>query len=125
MSEELRLRYVVLRHEGVPEPHFDLMVETQPGSALWTWRLGEWPPSVGAKLHELGDHRREYLEFEGPVSNDRGWVKRVSSGLCDLAISPSVPPKLWISIRSELKLSFTLEQVGASDEWQVIELNRS
>jgi len=93
MSEESRLRYVVLRHEGVPEPHFDLMVETQPGSALWTWRLGEWPPSVGAKLHELGDHRREYLDYEGPVSFDRGWVTRVSNGLCNLAISPSTPPK--------------------------------
>ena len=30
------LRYVILWHDGVAEPHFDLMFETLPGSALAT-----------------------------------------------------------------------------------------
>ena len=37
------LRYVILWHDGVAEPHFDLMFETLPGSALATWRSPRWP----------------------------------------------------------------------------------
>ena len=38
MAEE-PLRYVVLRHEGVPEPHFDVMWEAARGSPLVTIRV--------------------------------------------------------------------------------------
>src|SRR5215212_5227917 len=73
------LRYVILRHEGVPEPHFDLMFETSPGSALSTWRSRAWPPGT-EPVESLPDHRSEYLAYEGPVSNGRGHVKRVQVG---------------------------------------------
>jgi len=74
------LRYVVLRHEGIAEPHFDLMFETGRGSTLASWRSPVWPIDVGLSLEPLGDHRREYLEYEGAVSGDRGYVKRVARG---------------------------------------------
>ena len=75
----MALRYVILRHEGVPDPHYDLMFETSEGSALATWRSRAWPP--GAELLErLPEHRREYLAYEGPVSNSRGYVKQVQVG---------------------------------------------
>ena len=78
--DEKPLRYVVLRHEGVEEPHFDLMFETSPGSALATWRAPEWPLKTGTPLAHLPDHRPRYLTYEGEVSDDRGWVRRVASG---------------------------------------------
>jgi hypothetical protein len=31
-------RYVILRHEGIDQPHFDLMFEAAPGALLATWR---------------------------------------------------------------------------------------
>jgi hypothetical protein len=74
------LRYVILRHDGVPEPHFDLMFETAEGSALATWRSPLWPPVSEQRVEKLPDHRREYLDYEGPVSNDRGRVARVECG---------------------------------------------
>ena len=77
-------RYVILRHDGVPEPHFDLMIETIPGGPLMTWRTLEWPISQESNLTQLGEHRREYLDYEGPVANDRGQVKRIASGACEL-----------------------------------------
>jgi hypothetical protein len=74
------LRYVVLRHEGIAEPHFDLMFETAPGSMLATWRSAEWPIATGTPIEHLADHRREYLDYEGPVSGNRGFVRRVACG---------------------------------------------
>lgn len=74
------LRFVVLRHEGVPEPHFDLMFETSPGSSLATWRSDRWPLTPDARVTPLADHRADYLAYEGPLSGDRGHVQRVASG---------------------------------------------
>src|SRR5688572_12931367 len=74
------LRYTVLRHEGVPDPHYDLMFETSPGSTLATWRSPEWPLQTGTPLTYLKDHRPAYLDYEGPVSGGRGTVTRVAGG---------------------------------------------
>src|SRR5262245_26836686 len=79
-SDDAPLRYVVLRHEGIPEPHFDLMFESKPGGALTTFRTPVWPLAEGTVLTALGEHRREYLSYEGPVSGDRGAVRQVASG---------------------------------------------
>ena len=76
------VRYVVLRHEGVAEPHFDLMVEMKPGGKLATWRTPVWPIKEATKVTSLELHRREYLTYEGPVSGDRGTVRRVDEGTC-------------------------------------------
>ena len=74
------LRYVVLHHSGIAEPHYDLMFETAPGSQLATFRCPVWPLKKPAVVLPLGDHRREYLGYEGPVSGSRGEVKRVAAG---------------------------------------------
>ena len=79
MSEE-RLRYVVLRHEGVDSPHFDVMFETSPDGPLSTWRATEWPLRLGTPLVHLPDHRRSYLTYEGELSNNRGRVRRIAVG---------------------------------------------
>jgi hypothetical protein len=86
MSEEPPLRYVVLRHEGVPEPHFDLMWEWRPGSALMTVRCAEWPLRNPRKFERLPDHRPFYLTYEGEVSDNRGYVRRVASGTCTFEV---------------------------------------
>lgn len=72
------LRYVVLHHTGFGQPHYDLMFETAPGSPLATWRSATWP--AVSDLTPLAEHRRAYLDYEGPVSNNRGQVKRVAAG---------------------------------------------
>ena len=74
------LRYVILRHEDIAEPHFDLMFETSPGGALATWRSDVWPIERPTPVLRLADHRQDYLTYEGPISNDRGSVRRVESG---------------------------------------------
>ena len=76
----MALRYVILRHEGIPDPHFDLMFEQVASRGLGTLRSPVWPIESLTQLVHLGDHRREYLDYEGPVSGNRGWVRRVESG---------------------------------------------
>ncbi|MGE5609047.1 MAG: hypothetical protein ACM359_07320, partial [Bacillota bacterium] len=70
----------ILRHEGIPEPHYDLLFETAPGSPLAAWRSPTWPVEPDTDLTPLPDHRPAYLEYEGPVSRNRGTVKRVAAG---------------------------------------------
>jgi hypothetical protein len=77
-----QLKYVILRHEAIDSPHFDLMFETTPGSSLQTWRSEVWPIDQDTELVKLSDHRRDYLTYEGPISGDRGHVRRVASGFC-------------------------------------------
>lgn len=76
------LRWAALHHEGVPDPHYDLLFETSPGSPLATWRARNWPLQCGDYLIRIADHRNVYLDYEGPVSGDRGTVRRVASGRC-------------------------------------------
>lgn len=71
-------RFVILEHDH-PFLHWDLMLED--GSALTTWRLlepvesGKWLPA-----EDLPVHRIAYLTYEGPVSNNRGNVRRIAQG---------------------------------------------
>jgi hypothetical protein len=71
-------RFVILEHDH-PALHWDLMLEA--GEALRTWRLeaapGPGPDFVAARSF---DHRRVYLDYEGPVSGGRGRVVRWDGG---------------------------------------------
>ena len=76
-------RFVVLLHELPPTAdratHWDFMLED--GDVLLTWALPK-VPRVGEAVaaEQLADHRREYLDYEGPVSGDRGSVRRWDEG---------------------------------------------
>jgi hypothetical protein len=71
-------RFAVLDHDW-PHPHRDLFLER--GGVLKAWRLPAAfdltspTPAVAA-----GDHRVAYLDYEGPVSGDRGSVSRWDGG---------------------------------------------
>jgi hypothetical protein len=76
-------RYVLLRHDTPADPdrpvHWDLMLESE--GVLWTWALSEMPSAnKSLDCERLADHRIAYLDYEGPISGDRGEVRRVMSG---------------------------------------------
>lgn len=72
-------RFVVLTHDH-PFLHWDLMLET--ADALKTWRLLVEPHNANViAADELPDHRKHYLDYEGPVSGGRGQVSRWDSGV--------------------------------------------
>src|SRR6188768_807681 len=76
-------RFVILQHVTPPESerrtHYDLMLE-QDGKLL-TWAIPE-RPRAGLKMAatRLPDHRLSYLDYEGPISGNRGEVTRVDAG---------------------------------------------
>src|SRR4051812_46105534 len=71
-------RFVILEHDH-PQLHWDLMLEV--GAVLRTWRLAA-PPTGGATVaaEQTFDHRPFYLDYEGPVSGNRGQVVRWDAG---------------------------------------------
>jgi len=96
-------RYVLLYHDCPPRfvrpSHWDLMLEL--GDVLETWALAElphdWqaayartaeaypscPPLANGNVVEaehLAGHRLAFLEYEGPLTGDRGEVLRVAAG---------------------------------------------
>jgi hypothetical protein len=79
-------RFVILEHDH-PVLHWDLMLEA--GEALRTWRLGRAPSTPGDVMdaQALPDHRLFYLDYEGPVSGDRGVVKRWDAGQYEMLSS--------------------------------------
>jgi hypothetical protein len=80
-------RFVLLYHDCPPHlgkpSHWDFMLEDE--GALLTWVLAEQPTVDGIDgstivAVRLVDHRLAYLDYEGPVSGDRGLVSRVDAG---------------------------------------------
>jgi hypothetical protein len=77
-------RFALLEHhwDGI---HWDLLLEA--GAALRTWAIdAAIVPGVALPARALGDHRRIYLDYEGAVSGDRGWVRRVDGGLYEARV---------------------------------------
>jgi hypothetical protein len=53
------------------------------GDVLLTWQLlrePTGPESLPIPARAIGDHRKAYLTYEGPVSRNRGVVRRVDAG---------------------------------------------
>jgi hypothetical protein len=74
-------RFVILQHRVGGGEHWDLMVER--GDALVSWRLQREPVTpcdLPLEADRISDHRIAYLDYEGPISDDRGHVIRVDSG---------------------------------------------
>ena len=72
-------RYVILEHDH-PVLHWDFMLEA--GDILRTWRLAA-PPRLGQTIAaEMSfAHRLLYLDYEGPISGNRGQVVRWDHGV--------------------------------------------
>lgn len=81
-------RSTVLLQHNVPDgsQHFDWLLDVAdaPHSPLTTFRLPSeidaMPPGSRMRALRIADHRRLYLEYEGRLSSDRGWVQRIAAG---------------------------------------------
>lgn len=84
-----RGRFVLLHHQfethSSQQAHWDLMLEKR--ESLLTFQLLALPtgsqidlePRLRAK--RIADHRLVYLDYEGPISGNRGSVSQVAAGM--------------------------------------------
>ncbi len=81
-------RFAVLRHTlpdvEVRSSHWDLLLEQPPilSNQLITFEVPVPPEEWGTPtvVRRLSDHRNIYLNYQGPVSGNRGIVMRVMEG---------------------------------------------
>jgi hypothetical protein len=82
----MALAFVIHEHSGFGPTQYDLMLED--GPALATWQIPVSPPEIGQgqsiSATKLPDHRRHYLDYQGPVSGNRGEVGRLDRGTYEL-----------------------------------------
>lgn len=115
-------RFVILRHETPSGhergPHFDLMLEA--GGVLRTWSLLELPAEGKVIQGEaLPDHRLAYLDYQGPVSGDRGSVSRVDEGEYEIIEDSADLLRMRFSGKA-LRGTFVLRRVeGSSSAWLI------
>lgn len=105
-------RFALLAHD-YPTPHFDLMLERD--GTLRTWRIA-LIPKLGETLtaEAIGDHRLDYLDYEGPVSGNRGTVRRIDSGGIEWHVA--TPNEVVVILNGQL-LCGQLELRSAGDHW--------
>jgi len=116
-------RFVVLRHEcpaSYARPsHWDFMLEAD--GVLRTWTLPRAPDESEPMTAEaLGDHRLEYLDFEGQLSGDRGAVTRWDQGTYEIEREEGL--ELVVTLRGRrLRGRATLtRQQGDDQRWSFV-----
>lgn len=115
--------WVLLRHELADGSwHFDWMLAAGGADAahpLTTFRVTQRPDEPGTlrfDAERIGDHRREYLTYEGPVPGGRGNVRRVTGGTCRIdaddwifVVSLTEAGRTWIGTRGDDGRRYTFE----------------
>ena len=119
MKRDRPRRFVVQRHGGIPDPHYDLMIED--GRALAAWRFERLPgvrTNRSVTGRKLADHRRAYLTYEGPVSGGRGRVRIRDAGTARVETCPN--GRTWnLRLRGRrLEGGFVLQRKGRGDAWE-------
>ena len=109
-------RYVILTHDH-PSLHWDLMFEHE--EALRTWRLSATPTNGATVIAQaLDDHRRMYLDYEGPVSNNRGTVVRWDTGVFEGPVDGD--NRIDVQLHGEkLKGTVALTRQGVANHWEL------
>jgi len=119
MPETLKT-FVILQHT-LPDGsvHWDLCLDE--GSVLATWQILEEPGlltgGVASRVpvRRIADHRRAYLDYEGPVSRNRGHVRRVDRGTYCLLVQRA---DLW-RIRFAGRVFIGTYEIVSGDESNV------
>jgi hypothetical protein len=75
--------FVLLHHRLSDKEHWDLCLDL--GAVLATWQILSDPTRSDKTTRywparRVADHRRAYLDYEGPISGGRGEVTRVDRG---------------------------------------------
>ena len=113
-------RYVILRHQPAgnsPRPlHWDLMFESR--EALRTFACFT-EPIAGQVLdiEPLDDHRLAYLDYEGPVSGERGTVTQWDRG--EFEVLKETDRQWVLDVQGRRWRGRVHFQAGAGHRWRI------
>lgn len=110
-------QFVILHHRLADGEHWDLMLEH--GESLATWQLLS-PPGAGSfpiAARRIGHHRKAYLDYEGPISGDRGQVRRIDRGPVEIS-KLTVEECVFAAGGDLLRGSFILSR-RQGEEWEL------
>ena len=108
-------RFVILHHQLDDGEHWDLMLEH--ADILLTWQLSREPVSracLPISARRIDDHRKAYLDYEGPISGSRGVVRRVDAGAVKIE---SLSPGRCRFVLSGGRLKGRLELASGPGQW--------
>lgn len=110
-------RFVVLQHDHPESLHWDFLLEFDDRMLTWALPL---PPCYDHPLpaRALPDHRKEYLQYEGPVSQGRGTVVRWDRGTFECLVRDE--DRVEVDLRgAKLVGRLCIERSSQSpEEWQ-------
>lgn len=111
-------RFVILRHDSPKGEHFDFMLEA--AGVLKTWALPS-PPNAGTEMdcEALPDHRLAYLEYEGPISGQRGSVTQWDHGTYTLEHHTDTEWAVILSGQIFAGRAALLRSADEPNHWQV------
>ena len=88
------------------------------GESLLTWQLLErldGPQSLPLPARRINDHRKAYLDYEGPVSGNRGMVQSIDRGAATIIELSDSVCRFRLD-GSLLSGEFSLDR-GAGSDW--------
>lgn len=111
-------RFAILYHDQIEKPHWDLMLEHK--KHLATWQVASNPqiwPSAPLTCTKIFDHRKKYLDYEGPLSAGSGEVQQIETGYYTSRIITDI---LWkVMLKSEDLNGMLLLSHIIDDQWQL------
>ena len=105
--------------------HYDLMLSPPGAGQLWTWAITAnplcQPLPLECQAERLPDHRRIYLDYQGPVSGDRGHVQQAAKGTCEVVVwsEQDVKVRLRLDEAAGRKDSFLVSLTCQSGTWHL------
>jgi hypothetical protein len=114
-------RFVILHHVRA-EPgasHYDWLFEIDGDGPLQTWAVDQAISAEHAcdvPCRSLAPHRREYLNYEGPISGDRGVVSQWEVGTFGLL---EQGPDFFRAALCGSRLSGRVEFVVCDQQWRL------
>ena len=105
-------RFALLVHDR-PVLHWDLLLEQ--GDSCRTWRLRNSPDTEGdISVEPISNHRLVYLDYEGPLTGDRGTVSQWDAGTFEWVIDREDYCELRLAGRARVRMA-TIE--GRTLRW--------
>ncbi|GIW74631.1 MAG: hypothetical protein KatS3mg103_1153 [Phycisphaerales bacterium] len=99
MNEPYR---TVLLHHRLPDgsAHYDWLLDRDGRGPLLTFRLDRdiSQDAEPFQAQPIADHRRLYLDYQGPIAGDRGHVERVACGRCLVALERADRLRIWVRL---------------------------